>query len=107
MAKKKKKSKEQLLAEIAFASGRNSMFESDNAAEVVLGAEIAVAKWKEQTGGRKPKPREIDRARQQWIADGRPKEGTLYPRPLGYWYVFSSNDDWLLKESLEKNANLH
>ena len=99
----KKKSKEQQLADIAFAAGRATLFESDDEMTVAFGPEIALAKWKEQTGGRKLEPSDIERARRQWIANGRPKEGIFYPLPEGNWYLFDSDSNWLLKESTEKN----
>jgi hypothetical protein len=96
----KKKSKEQLLAEIAFDAGRASMFESDYDMHVKFGAKIALAKWKEQTGGKKPEPSDIERARKQWISNGSPKEGIRFG---SCWYLFAPDGSYLLKESFDKN----
>jgi hypothetical protein len=80
------------------------MFEDDDEVSVTAGPAIALAKWKEQTGGKKPQPTDIEQARKKWMAEGCPKEGTFYPSYLsGNWYVFAPNGDHLLKESFEKN----
>jgi len=106
MAEKKSKSKEQQLAEIAFAAGRATMFESDDDVDLLLGPKIALAKWKEQCETKKHGPRSIELAHRQWVANGSPKEG-IFTGPAGglgwKWYVFAPNGDYLLAETLEKN----
>jgi len=93
----KKKSKEFLLAEIAFAAGRDSMYDTDY--EVRTGAERALAEWKRQVA----EPSPLDRARAAWTAAGRPKEGVFF---RDAWYLFSSDGSWLQKESTMKNFGL-
>jgi hypothetical protein len=106
----KKKSKDLLLAEIAFAAGRAAMFSSDDDMDVMYGPEIAFKKWKEQTGGRAHVPYVIDKALEKWIAAGSPKEGIFYgdviingERIGGQWYVFSPDGEYLLSASFDKN----
>jgi hypothetical protein len=105
-----KKSKELLLAEIAYADGRASMFENDDEGTVFLGPELALAKWKEQTGGKKPQPTEIERARKKWTEEGCPTQGTLFGASSGgfggNWFVFAPDGSYLLKESFEKNFDV-
>ncbi len=78
----KKKSKELLLAEIAYADGRKDAIgdtHSGDEEEIVrIGAAIALAKWKKSTGGRKPEPTTDDLAFKKWTEEGRPVQGTFY-----------------------------
>ncbi len=111
MAKKKgEKSKDERLAEIAFAAGRALWFAPDDDAEVIQGPATALKKWKAELGGRKPEPSVYELARRQWIAAGRPPEGIFYgafPTKEGMlggnWFVFSPDGVWLQKESTVKN----
>ena len=111
----KNKSKERLLAEIAYAAGyRYARAVEGNADEEELntGAASALAKWNEETGGRKHVPDNVERARAKWQAEGRPPEGTVFgawpAAPglegfVGVSYVFKPNGDYDLTKSFEKN----
>lgn len=102
---KKKKSKELLLAEIAYRSGREdairqTFVDGDEEAIVSVGAQFALAKWKEQTGGKKKPPTQIKLARNKWEAEGRRPEGTLFD---GAHYQFAPDGTYRLPETLLKN----
>lgn len=100
----KKKSKELLLAAIAYAAGRKDALQdaySGDEAEIVrMGASIALARWKEQTGGKKPQPSEIELARKKWTVEGCPPEGTVYARDR---YFFDPDGSYNIVKSFDAN----
>jgi hypothetical protein len=91
------KGKDTLLAEIAYRDGAMAALGLDvvdmNALDAMVetGADIAVKKWKEQTGGRKIQPTDVEIARKEWIAAGKPKEGIR--RRSGTTFIFKKTDD--------------
>jgi hypothetical protein len=92
------KSKDTLLAEIAYRDGRTDalttegIVDLDHEDEIVeAGAALSLKKWKEQTGGKKPQPSDIQIARKEWIAKGKPPEGIR--QRTGTWFIFKKTDD--------------
>jgi hypothetical protein len=92
------KGKDQLLAEIAYRDGAMAVLGLDDVVDesaidamVETGADIALKKWKEQTGGKKPQPTDVEIARKDWIAAGKPKEGIR--RRSGTTFIFKKTDD--------------
>jgi hypothetical protein len=90
------KGKDTLLAEIAYRDGVMAALDgiddvSAIDAMVESGAEIALKKWKDQTGGKKPQPTDVEIMRKEWIARGKPPEGIR--QRTGTWFIFRKTDD--------------
>jgi len=100
----KKKSKEFRLAEIAYALGRDHALTGELSGEentlVEMGAVTAIAKWKEETGGRKKQPSSIDRACKKWKQMGQPAEGVMFG---GARYLFEPDGEFNLLRNFEAN----
>jgi hypothetical protein len=98
----KKKSKEFLLAEIAYAAGRKDdrVFKGNEKEIVRIGAEVALKKWKEQTGGKKPLPSLVELARKKWEAEGSRPEGTWFS---SLQYKFTPDGDLDMVETFDAN----
>lgn len=108
----KNKSKELLLAEIAYRAGVMDALAIQGIVElehvdamVVAGAALALKKWKAQTGGRAPKPSEVQIARRDWEAAGKPPEG-IQRSDSGRWYKFKPNGEYDISATLLANANI-
>ena len=101
----KRKSKELLLAEIAYACGRKDALgdavNGDEEEIVRIGGSLALAEWKKQTGGRKPAPTILDLAFKKWTEDGRPPSGTVYD---GISYKFTAEKNGQFSVSYGKGS---
>jgi hypothetical protein len=99
----KKKSKELLLAEMAFRDGVTVGLASVGADQeqidemVEPGASFSLKKWKEQTcGKRKPQIDDIEQAHKAWTAAGKPDNGLWFE---GYLYKFKPDGTFDLPKS--------
>jgi hypothetical protein len=99
----KKKSKELLLAEIAYRDGVTTGLASVGADQeqidemIELAAPLSLKKWKEQACvPRKPEIDDIEQAHKAWTAAGKPDNGIWFQ---GYLYKFKPDGTFDLPKS--------
>jgi hypothetical protein len=103
----KNKPKDLLLAEIAYRAGRIDALTTEGVVDIAdeeaveAGAARALKQWKEETGGRKSQPSEIEIAHKEWEAAGKPPEGIR--RNSGTVYIFKPNGAWDELASFDAN----